>query len=124
MVSKNNDLTSQLAHILSTGLSRLSSDLTGALSMYKPDASEHPTPNDPATKVEANYRPQETDDSTKKGERDDYKRCGICEHFHVNRCYIVSGVIDAHYVCDYWTKRESDINREEKLPDQGAMSDN
>lgn len=54
-----------------------------------------PTPNDKATKAEANYT-----------KMTDTESCGICEHFDAGRCDLVVGSIDADYVCDYWEARQ------------------
>ncbi len=51
-----------------------------------------PSPDDPATKLEADYRPAETDS----------ERCGTCRHMTGSRCELVVGQIDPTYVCYWW----------------------
>lgn len=54
-----------------------------------------PTPDDKATKAEANYRKMSTEEA-----------CGNCSMFGRGRCDIVVGSIDPDYVCDYWEARD------------------
>lgn len=51
-----------------------------------------------ATKSEANYRPEESED----------KECAQCSHYFaehgIGSCEEVAGRIDPEYVCDWWEK--------------------